>query len=118
MVWARHARLETIQCVGSVVGGGVGKGRGLDDLQLGNLGDGTIGLGDRRRFDPGVDPSVTSKTPRAGKDIITASANNLYVGLTMADLEGFEEKYPLNSRLVKREGRPENIAQAAAGLCG
>jgi dipeptidyl-peptidase-3 len=56
-------------------------------------------------FDPGVDPTVTSKTPRAGKDIITASANNLYVGVTMADLEGFEEKHPLNSRVVKRDGR-------------
>ncbi len=55
-------------------------------------------------FDPDVDPIVTSKTPRAGKDIVTASANNLYVGLTMADLEGFEEKHPLNSRLVKRGG--------------
>ena len=56
-------------------------------------------------FDLEVDPTVTSKTPRAGKDIITASANNLYVGVTMADLEGFEERYPLNSRLVKRDGR-------------
>ena len=56
-------------------------------------------------FDLDVDPTVTSKTPRAGKDIVTASANNLYVGLTMEDLEGFEEKHPLNSRLVKRDGR-------------
>jgi dipeptidyl-peptidase III len=56
-------------------------------------------------FDLDVDPTVTSKTPRAGKDIVTASANNLYVGLTMQDLEGFEEKHPLNSRLVKRDGR-------------
>jgi dipeptidyl-peptidase-3 len=56
-------------------------------------------------FDPDVDPIVTSKTPRAGKDILTASANNLYVGVTMADLERFEEKHPLNSRLVKRDGR-------------
>src|SRR5436309_1446510 len=56
-------------------------------------------------FDLDVDPTVTSKTPRAGKDIITASANNLYVGVTMADLDGFEEKYPVNSRLVKRDGR-------------
>ena len=55
-------------------------------------------------FDPDVDPAVTSKTPRAGKDIVTASANNLYVGLTMQDLEGFEEKHPLNSRLVMRDG--------------
>ena len=56
-------------------------------------------------FDPDVDPTVTSKTPRAGKDILTASANNLYVGVTMEDLDGFEEQHPLNSRLVKRDGR-------------
>jgi dipeptidyl-peptidase-3 len=55
-------------------------------------------------FDLDVDPTVTSKTPRAGKDIVTASANNLYVGVTMNDLEGFEEKHALNSRLVKRDG--------------
>jgi dipeptidyl-peptidase-3 len=56
-------------------------------------------------FDPAVDPTVTSKTPREGKDILTASANNLYSGVTMADLAGFAEKHPLNSRLVKRDGR-------------
>jgi dipeptidyl-peptidase-3 len=56
-------------------------------------------------FDPDLDPIVTSKTPRAGKDIVTASANNLYANVTMADLEGFEEKHPLNSRLVKRDGQ-------------
>jgi dipeptidyl-peptidase-3 len=56
-------------------------------------------------FDPTVDPTVTSKTPREGKDILTASANNLYSDVTMSDLTGFEEKHPLNSRLVKRDGR-------------
>jgi dipeptidyl-peptidase III len=56
-------------------------------------------------FDLDVHPTVTSKTPRPGCDILTASANNLYVGVTMEDLEGFEERYPLNSRLVKRDGR-------------
>src|SRR5204863_3239667 len=39
------------------------------------------------------------------KDILEASANNLYVGVSMTDLEGFEENYPLNSRLVKNDGR-------------
>ena len=34
-----------------------------------------------------------------------SSANNLYVGVTMKDLEGFEEQYPLNSRLVKQDGK-------------
>ncbi len=55
-------------------------------------------------FDPTVDPIVTNKTPGAGKDILQSSANNLYSGVSMADLEGFEEKYGLNSRLVKQNG--------------
>lgn len=56
-------------------------------------------------FDPAVDPIVTNKNPGPGKDILSASANNLYVGVSMKDLEGFTEEYPLNSRLVKRDGR-------------
>jgi dipeptidyl-peptidase-3 len=56
-------------------------------------------------FDPEVDPTVTSKTPPPGQDILMASANNLHVGVTMADLDGVQERYPLNSRLVKRNGR-------------
>ena len=56
-------------------------------------------------FDPNVDPIVTNKTPGAGKDILQASANNLYSGVSMADLKGFTEKYGLNSRLVKQDGK-------------
>jgi dipeptidyl-peptidase-3 len=56
-------------------------------------------------FDPGVDPFVTRKTPDAGRDILEASANNLYAGVVMADLDGFDERYGLNSRLVKTNGR-------------
>ena len=56
-------------------------------------------------FDPAVDPIVTNKTPGAGKDILQESANNLYVGATMKDLEGFKERYALNSRVVKRDGK-------------
>lgn len=55
-------------------------------------------------FDPKVDPIVTNKTPGPGKDILSASANNLYSGVSMADLKGFTEKYGLNSRLVKQNG--------------
>jgi dipeptidyl-peptidase-3 len=55
-------------------------------------------------FDPNVDPIVTNKTPGAGKDILQASANNLYFGVTMADLKGFTEKHGLNSRLAKHDG--------------
>lgn len=56
-------------------------------------------------FDATVDPSVTNKTPGPGKDILSSSANNLYTNVTMKDLTGFTERYPLNSRLVKRDGR-------------
>ncbi len=56
-------------------------------------------------FDLTVDPIVTNKTPGAGKDILASSANNLYVGVTMKDIAGFKEQYPLNSRLVKRNGK-------------
>ena len=56
-------------------------------------------------FDPQVDSIVTSKTPGAGRDILEASANNLYVGVTERDLAGFDEHYALNSRLVKQDGR-------------
>ncbi len=56
-------------------------------------------------FDATLDPIVTCKTPGEGRDILTSSANNLYSGITTADLEGFDERHPLNSRLVKRNGR-------------
>jgi dipeptidyl-peptidase-3 len=71
-------------------------------------GEGIVGLLDRLRpmfFDPDFEPIVTNKTPGPGKDILTSSANNLYVGVAMDDLKGFDERYPLNSRLVKRDGR-------------
>ncbi len=55
-------------------------------------------------LDVTCDPMVTCKTPEAGRDILTSSANNLYRGVTMADLESFDETHPLNSRLVKRDG--------------
>ena len=55
-------------------------------------------------FDASVDAIVTNKTPGSGRDILRESANNLYAGVSMADLTGFEERYPLNSRLVKRDG--------------
>ena len=56
-------------------------------------------------FDPTVDTIVTNKTPGAGKDILQSSANNLYSGVSVADLKGFEEQYGLNSRLVKQNGK-------------
>jgi len=66
-------------------------------------------------FDPAVDPIVTAKTPPPGKDILTASANNLYAGVTLADLKGFNEKYGLNSRLVKQDGKLVEEVYRAGG---
>jgi dipeptidyl-peptidase-3 len=52
-------------------------------------------------FDPNFEPMVTAKSPQGGLDIIQASSNTYYEGLTLADLKGFREAYPLNSRVVK-----------------
>ena len=59
----------------------------------------------RMFFDPDFEPMVTNKTPGEGLDILAGSANNLYDGVTMADLEGFTERNQLNSRLAKRDGQ-------------
>jgi dipeptidyl-peptidase-3 len=56
-------------------------------------------------FDPQVDPVLTSKTPGDEHDILRSSANNLYCDVAMSDLVGFDERYGLNSRLVRRDGR-------------
>lgn len=54
-------------------------------------------------FDPNVEPIVTNRNPPPGQDILTASANNLYGGgISMADLKGFTERFPLNSKLFKK----------------
>jgi dipeptidyl-peptidase-3 len=66
-------------------------------------------------FDPDVDTVVTNKTPGSGLDILAASANNLYDGVTMADLESFEERFGLNSRLVKRNGVLEEEVYRVGG---
>jgi dipeptidyl-peptidase-3 len=52
-------------------------------------------------FDASVKPSRTNRNPGKGVDILAASSNNLYQGVTLKDLAGFKERYPLNSRLVK-----------------
>ena len=86
--------------------GRAGRGRDLRDAER------RIARRDARRACsrcssiPNVDPIVTNKTPPPGKDILTASANNLYAGgVSMTDLKGFTEKYGLNARLVKRNGK-------------
>src|SRR5579864_2997465 len=56
-------------------------------------------------FDPDFEPTVTAKSPQGGLDILQASANNFYLGVRLADLKGFHERYPLDSRLVKTGGK-------------
>jgi dipeptidyl-peptidase-3 len=56
-------------------------------------------------FDPNFEPLITAKSPRGGLDILQASANNFYSGLTLADVKNFTEHYPLNSRLAKVNGK-------------
>jgi dipeptidyl-peptidase III len=56
-------------------------------------------------FDPRFETTITEKSPPPGEDILTASSNNYYKGVTLKDLTGFAEKHPLNSRLVKKDGR-------------
>jgi dipeptidyl-peptidase-3 len=55
-------------------------------------------------FDAGFEPMITAKSPEPGMDILQASANNFYFGVTLADLKTFKEHYPLNSRLMKVRG--------------
>jgi dipeptidyl-peptidase-3 len=70
----------------------------------------------RMFFDPDFEPMVTCKTPGGDQDFLASSANNLYDGVTMADLEGFEEKNQLNARLVKRDGTLVEEVYKAGGL--
>jgi dipeptidyl-peptidase-3 len=56
-------------------------------------------------FDADYKPMLTVKAPPAGQDKLTASGNNLYAGVTSAEAAKFPQKYELNSRLVKRDGR-------------
>jgi len=53
-------------------------------------------------FDPSFEPMSTAKSPKGGLDILQASSNNFYSNVSLADLKGFQEHYPLNSRFVKQ----------------
>jgi dipeptidyl-peptidase-3 len=75
------------------------KGAGRNDL-LTEIGELRSSL-----FDPDFEPMTTAKSPRAGKDILQSSSNNFYFGVSLEDLKGFTEKYPLNSRVTKENGK-------------
>lgn len=52
-------------------------------------------------FDANFQPMDTAKTPLPGLDIVQSSSNTFYPGLSLADLNGFHELYPLDSRVVR-----------------
>ncbi len=52
-------------------------------------------------FDPEFEPMITAKSPQGGKDILQSSSNTFYSNVTLGDLKGFQEQYPLDSRLAK-----------------
>src|SRR5262249_14450364 len=54
-------------------------------------------------FNADFEPMITAKSPQGGKDIIQASSNTFYEGVTLADLKDFKAQNPLNSRVVKGE---------------
>lgn len=58
-------------------------------------------------FDPAFEPILTNKTPR--EDMIAGSANNLYEGVTYAEVDAWakagNEKNNLNSKVVKVNGQ-------------
>ncbi len=56
-------------------------------------------------FDPAFQPMITAKSPQGKLDILQASANNFYSGVSMADVAGFKDTHPLNSRLTKKDGK-------------
>ncbi len=52
-------------------------------------------------FDPNFEPMITAKSPKPGMDIVQASSNTFYPGLSLADLKNFHDEHPLNSRVVR-----------------
>ena len=54
-------------------------------------------------FDASFEPTITAKSPQGSLDILQASANNFYYGVSLADVKNFHDRHPLNSRLVKSD---------------
>jgi dipeptidyl-peptidase-3 len=54
-------------------------------------------------FDAGFEPTITAKSPQGSLDMLQASANNFYYGVSLADVQNFHDRHPLNSRLVKND---------------
>ena len=55
----------------------------------------------RSIFDATFEPMITAKSPQGGLDIVQASSNTFYPGLSLSDLKDFHDASPLNSRVVR-----------------
>ena len=68
-------------------------------------------------FGPDFMAVVTDKTP--GHDFIAGSANNNYEGLTTAEVDAWtkagNEKYPLNSKVIRNDGGIEELVWRCGG---
>ncbi|HVT58318.1 MAG TPA: hypothetical protein VHR45_07950 [Thermoanaerobaculia bacterium] len=56
-------------------------------------------------FDPAREAALADPPSGGPRSLLAAFADNFYRGVTLADLKGFSETHPLNSRLVKRGGK-------------
>ncbi len=56
-------------------------------------------------FDAAYRPMLTVKSPPAGQDLLSASGNNYYENVSLGELDNFDERYPLNSRVEKLGGK-------------
>jgi len=52
-------------------------------------------------FDPNFEAMDTAKSPSGGKDILQASSNTFYPGVSLNEMKGMKESHPLNSRVVR-----------------
>jgi dipeptidyl-peptidase-3 len=80
----------------------------LDETEEGTL--------ERVIFDPDYLPKRVNKAD--GEDLVLTSACNFYDGVTQAEAEACELKFPLNSTLVKRNGRIEEDVWRIGGRYG
>ena len=80
----------------------------LDETEEGTL--------ERVIFDPDYLPKRVNKAD--GEDLVLTSACNFYDGVTQAEAEACDLRFPLNSTLVKRNGRIEEDVWRIGGRYG
>jgi len=70
-------------------------------------------------FDPNFEPLITNKNPKRKNDILSESSVNFYYNISISDLDNFTERFPLNSRLIKKNNELiEQVFRAGDGEKG